>query len=276
VTRRRWFLHSAGCAVAAFAVLASGASAEAPRVEGDPVAMVWIPDGPFRMGSLPAEGRPDEQPQHTVLVDAFWIDRVEVTNARYQTFVEETGHRVPPNPYGDGMLTVMSEIEDLPVVLVTWHDAADYCEWAGKRLPTEAEWEKAARGTDARRFPWGDDPPTPAHGTFAREWDGTHTLHPVGTRPDGRSPFGVDDLAGNAREWVQDWYAADFYSVAPDRNPVGPAAGILKVIRGGSWRSPIADIGTAARGRGGFALQTHGTGFRCARSADSSSPMEKP
>jgi formylglycine-generating enzyme required for sulfatase activity len=247
------------------------AQAGHPVEERDSVPMAVVPGGPFLMGSRDGQGRDDERPQRTVHVDAFAIDTVEVTNARYLTFVEATGHRHPPNPYGDGLLTSAKGIERLPIVQVNWHDAADYCQWAGKRLPTEAEWEKAARGEDSRLYPWGDEPPTAERANYEREWDDGKALRVVGSMPGGRSPYGVHDMAGNAREWVQDWYAPDYYKQAPNRNPTGPANGVLKVIRGGSWRSPLADIGAASRGRGGFALRTHGTGFRCARSLDQSS-----
>jgi formylglycine-generating enzyme required for sulfatase activity len=240
-----------------------------PDETRDPVPMVLIPEGPFLMGSRNGQGRDDERPQRTVHVQAFEIDSVEVTNARFLAFVEATGHHLPPNPYGAGTLTSATGIEELPVVQVNWHDAADYCQWAGKRLPTEAEWEKAARGTDGRLYPWGNDSPTVQRANYEREWDDGKALRPVGTLPDGRSPYGVHDLSGNAREWVQDWYAPDYYGQAPDRNPGGPEKGVLKVIRGGSWHSPLADITATARGRGGFALRTHGTGFRCAKDVTS-------
>ena len=121
--------------------------------------------------------------------------------------------------------------------------------------------EKAARGTDGRSYPWGDKAPSLRHVNFNRDWAATGTLLPVGSLPAGVSPYGVHDMSGNAREWVQDWYAKDYYRVAPDRNPKGPETGLLKVIRGGSWHSFESDIRTAARGKGGFALKTHGTGF---------------
>lgn len=234
--------------------------------EVDPVPMVTIPAGEFLRGNLEGTGRTDEWPQRSVYLDEFAIDQVEVTNVRYLAFVGTTGHRSPPNPYGTGPLAAVKGIEQLPVVQVTWYDAKAYCSWAKKRLPTEAEWEKAARGTDGRLFPWGHEPATSKRANFGREWVEEQTLHPVGSLPDGDSPYGVKDLAGNAREWVQDWYDAEYYGHAPDRNPQGPEKkGVVRSIRGGSWHSPISDITTTARGRGGFALQTHGTGFRCAR-----------
>lgn len=240
--------------------------------EVDPVPMVTIPAGEFMMGSPDGLGRVDERPQRSVYLDAFLIDEVEVTNERYMQFVKTTGHRPPPNPYGAGNLQSIEGIEHLPVVQTTWYDAKAYCRWAKKRLPTEAEWEKAARGTDGRLYPWGNEPPTAQRANFDREWEDEKTLHTVGSLPDGDSPYGVKDMAGNAREWVSDWYEVDYYKEAPTRNPQGPdRKGVVRSIRGGSWHSPISDITTSARGRGGFALQTHGTGFRCVRGGEGSS-----
>lgn len=237
------------------------------RKENDSVSMVTIDAGKFTLGSPKGIGRPDEWPGRTIFLDTFAIDQVEVTNERYLTFVTATGHRNPPDPYGTDLLISAIGIEHLPVVQVSWYDAQTYCRWAHKRLPTEAEWEKAARGTDGRRYPWGDEPPSVTRANFDREWDERNTLRPVGSLPAGDSPYGVKDMAGNAREWVQDWYDPHYYPDAPERNPTGPEKGVVRSIRGGSWHSPLADIGAAARGRGGFALQTHGTGFRCARSS---------
>ena len=184
--------------------------------------MVTIPAGEFLMGNPEGKGRADEWPQRSVYLDAFAIDQVEVTNERYMAFVTTTGHRNPPNPYGTGPLVSVKGIEQLPVVQATWYDAKAYCSWAKKRLPTEAEWEKAARGTDGRLFPWGDEPATSKRANFDREWEDEKTLHPVGSLPDGDSPYGVKDMSGNAREWVQDWYDPEYYQHAPDRNPQGP------------------------------------------------------
>lgn len=271
--RARWrrigLFVTAVCAVSLSSVLA------APSLkELDPVTMVTIPAGPFLMGSQNPKGRADEWPQRTVYVDTFSIDQVEVTNERYMMFVAKTGHRSPPNPYGTGVLVSAKGIELLPVVQVSWYDAKAYCSWAKKRLPTEAEWEKAARGTDGRTFPWGNDQPTTTRANFDREWVEDKTLQAVGSLAGGDSPYGIKDMSGNAREWVQDWYDPDYYANAPEKNPQGPEKGIVRVIRGGSWHSPLSDITATARGRGGFALQTHGTGFRCVRGGEGLSGSE--
>jgi formylglycine-generating enzyme len=263
--RRMAVMVATACALASTAVVAAPPN----MTELDPVPMVTIPAGTFLMGNPEGIGRADEWPQRSVHLDTFAIDQVEVTNERYLTFVTTTGHRNPPNPYGTGPLLSAKGIEQLPVVQTTWYDAKAYCSWAKKRLPTEAEWEKAARGTDGRRFPWGHEPATLQRANYDREWEDVKTLYPVGSLPGGDSPYGVKDMAGNAREWVSDWYDADYYRQAPDRNPQGPdKKGVVRSIRGGSWHSPLADVTTSARGRGGFALQTHGTGFRCARTVE--------
>ena len=114
-------------------------------------------------------------------------------------------------------------------------------------------------------FPWGDEPPTPQRANYEKDWEGKTTFVEVTALPEGQSPFGLFNLSGNVREWVQDWYDSEYYSIAPDKNPKGPEAGILKVLRGGSWRSFVADLTATSRGKGGFALKTHGIGFRCAR-----------
>ena len=268
-TTVRWRIIAAivvtACAGAPWAV----AEPPAASKELDPVPMVMIPAGEFLMGNSEGKGRADERPQRSVYLDTFAIDQVEVTNERYMAFVTATGHRNPPNPYSTGPLTSIKRIEQLPVVQTTWYDAKAYCGWAKKRLPTEAEWEKAARGADGRQFPWGNEAPTSKRANFDREWADEQTLYPVGSLPEGDSPYGVKDMAGNAREWVSDWYDPDYYKHAPARNPQGPdKKGVVRSIRGGSWHSPLADITASARGRGGFALQTHGTGFRCARSLE--------
>lgn len=232
----------------------------------DRVEMILMPSGEFLMGSGKAEGRADERPQKTIYLDSYSIDAFEVTNKRYLEFIHKTGRKDPPNPYSDKKLSDEGGVDSLPVVQLTWYDAVDYCRWAGKRLPTEAEWEKAARGVKGAVFPWGEQSPDTIKVNFGKNWDGINTLWPVGTQPETDSPFGVHDMAGNVREWVKDWYAPDYYQTGPTHNPVGPEEGILKVIKGGSWHSFKGDIRSASRGKGGFALKTDGIGFRCAKS----------
>ena len=174
------------------------AFADHPVRERDPVAMIEIPEGRFIRGSGTETGRADERPGRTIYLSAFMIDKYEVTNAQYLKFIAATGHKEPFNVYGTGSLFEVKKIETLPVVQVTWHDAADYCQWVGKRLPTEAEWEKAARGTDGRAYPWGDKTPSPTRVNFDRDWVELGTLLPVGSLPDGVSPYGVHDMSGNA------------------------------------------------------------------------------
>ncbi|MEO8341687.1 MAG: SUMF1/EgtB/PvdO family nonheme iron enzyme, partial [Nitrospirota bacterium] len=154
------------CAVAIAPVI----TAQTVSKELDSVTMVTVPAGKFLMGNPEGTDRADEWPQRSVYLDEFAIDQVEVTNARYLAFVATTGHRSPPNPYGTGPLVAVKGIEQLPVVQATWYDAKAYCSWAKKRLPTEAEWEKAARGTDGRLFPWGNEPATSKRANFDREW----------------------------------------------------------------------------------------------------------
>lgn len=203
---------------------------------GHPLA--HVPAGEFRMGSDGDSA--DERPQHIVALAEHWIDRFPVTNAQYARFVEETGYRAA----GDWRSTSTPGKERHPVVNVTWEDARAYAKWCGKRLPTEAEWEKAARGTDARRYPWGEP------------WDGNKCnvsgrgTTPVGHYPAGASPYGCHDMAGNVWEWVADWYDAGYYARSPRDNPRGPESGSDRVVRGGSWRNDPDLARAAYRNRG--------------------------
>lgn len=230
--------------------------------------MVLIPEGTFLRGSAQGDGRSDETPQTEIFVKSFHIDMFEATYGQYLNFLSQTGHREPFNVFGENSIFSQKGIMDLPVVQVTWNDAQDYCDWVGKRLPTEAEWEKAARGSDGRKYPWGNITPTSERANYDTEWGEGAALHSVGSHPSGVSPYGIHDMSGNIREWVSDWYSEDYYAHSPSRNPEGPQSGLLKVIRGGSWHSLNSDIRAAARGKGGFALKTHGVGFRCAKDAE--------
>ena len=265
-----------------------------------PDNMVLIPAGEFTMGASPDNGGlPDEQPIRLVYLGAFWIDRYEVTNAAYLQFVQATSYQAPANTAANLTLWEHNRprpgIEHHPVVNVSWLDAVAFCHWSDKRLPTEAEWEKAARGTDGRVYPWGNAWDF-ANGNSASywagktvqfadstEWDafwikglgaeiskakglnGEILTLPVGSFPAGASPYGVLDMAGNAAEWVQDWYNPNHYRSAPHTNPQGPERGAIKAMRGGSWLKPAISLRTSDRDWGTMDSRPSGTGFRCAR-----------
>jgi len=229
----------------------------------DGAPMVLVPAGEFTMGS--DEGDDDEQPVHRVVLDSFYLDTFEVTNGRFAKFVAAIQSE-PPWGFADQETPVVDA--ERPVRWVNWLEATGYCLWAGKRLPTEAEWEKAARGPEGRVYPWGNDPPTTAHAVFGLK-EGDETVAPIGDHYLGRSPYGVQDLAGNLYEWVTDWYDDAFYASPPTRNPRGPVAGTTKVQRGGSY------INSPYRLRGAFRTKSDPTehdphvGFRCAQDAPS-------
>jgi len=231
----------------------------------DSVEMKTIPAGEFIMGSKKEEGRADERPQRKIYLDTYEIDSHEVSNNHYLNFIQSTGRKDPLNPYSEKLLSDEAGIGNLPIVQVTWYDAVDYCRWAGKHLPSEAQWEKAARGEKGLVFPWGFKKPSQKLANYQKNWDGIQTLWPVSAKIESLSPYGVIGMAGNAREWVKDWYSPEYYKTAPSSNPQGPGVGILKVIKGGSWHSFKSDIRSASRGKGGFALKTDGIGFRCAK-----------
>ncbi len=237
----------------------------------DGAPMVMIPAGLFTMGSN--DGPHNERPAHTVTLDAFYIDRYEVTLSLYRKFLEEGNHDAPPTWDAEAATSV----GDRPAIGMRWESAVAYCRWAGKRLPTEAEWEKAARGTDGRRYPWGEMQPFVDIANYNRGmWvseavtlmavtgglEGMSVRH--GLKEGGKSPFGVSHMAGNAAEWVADWYERDYYHKSPGRNPSGPMAGEKRVMRGGSW----ADVPSALRATARFSAEPNfedrTVGFRCA------------
>jgi formylglycine-generating enzyme required for sulfatase activity len=261
--RRRALLTKALAGVAGLAVMGLAIavywSARTPGDEmtgKDGAPALRIAAGTFTMGD------DEHSPRREVYTDAFYIDKFEVTVGRYARFLKATGSVNPPEGWED---IDPERVAELPVVGVDWRDAEAYCRWAGKRLPTETEWEKAARGADARLFPWGDQTPDVQRANFSnaspKAYDGG--LSRVGSHPAGKSPFGVHDMAGNAAEWVADWYAESFQR-SDRRNPQGPADGKAKVIRGGDRFDAADRIATTRRY---FASPDHRSeeiGFRCA------------
>lgn len=243
----------------------------------DGAPMIYIPAGPFMMGSSPMsrDAAPDEKPAHKITLKAYYIDRYEVTEAQYRLFladVAQNGHggcdRSEPASK-DHTPSAETWAGDAPgsrqpVVGVDWYDAAAYCAWAGKRLPTEAEWEKAARGSDERTWPWGDK----WDRARTNSWEtGRKSRTPVGTYETGASPAGVEDLAGNVWEWVRDWYAPKFYFDSPKQDPGGPATGTARVVRGGSYLSNPSGVRSTVRQGNDPIGRYSNFGFRCAQSA---------
>lgn len=256
--------------------------------------MIAIPEGAFRMGSTFAaiseateECRKvdktcdlwwfeDEYPDNLIHLDTYWIDMFEVSNEKYLEFVKLTGHRpaldascetekCKKGNLWDGA-SFPERIRDQPVTQVNWYDADAYCKWRGKRLPTEAEWEKAARGPDGNKYPWGNNFPK-GQATFLRKWRGVFTMTDVGSYSQGVSIYGVYDMAGNVWEWVSDWYFRKQYSYIEKKNPKGPAEGEFKVVRGGSWVNYPDSLRSAARRWSRPEVLFNDTGFRCAKDA---------
>jgi formylglycine-generating enzyme required for sulfatase activity len=244
----------------------------------DGMLLHYIPAGEFTMGSTDTSlgADYDEKPQHTVYLDAFWIDETEITNAMYATFLNEMGNQTEGRATWldaadedvllverDGRWQPKPGADDFPVVEVTWYGASAYCEWAGRRLPSEAEWEKAARGTDARSYPWGEEQDC----ANAQVANCRSVLTDVRSKPGGVGPYGVFDLSGSVWEWVADWYAEDYYAQSSASNPTGPSEGLARVLRGGSYDYNWKHARTADRRLNGPANSMNDYGFRCVLSA---------
>jgi formylglycine-generating enzyme required for sulfatase activity len=220
----------------------------------DEAVVVKIPEGEFLMGSRDTENQTLE---HKVYVSTFLMDKTPVKWSQFKKFAGATGASLPPNPPYWGIH------DDHPAVFVTWEEGKAYCEWAGGRLPTEAEREKAARGTDGRKYPWGDESPNPQRAVFRGHW-GNKATDPVGTHPSGASPYGLLDMAGNVWEFTADWYDPKYYEVSPQRDPKGPRTGQARVVRGGSWDSRPIVLMTASRNFAYRGYREGDFGFRCA------------
>jgi iron(II)-dependent oxidoreductase len=244
-----------------------------------PSPMIEIEAGWFLMGSPslpPTAGLRTpfdntEIPQRRIWLDQYRIDRDEVSMANFarQWLDASKASAVVPPWLDDGLTNPGADAGNRPVLLVTWSEADEFCRSIGKRLPTEAEWEKAARGGDGRLFPWGETPPNERLAVFGRS--------PVADRPavvavdtfdQGQSPYGLRHAAGNAAEWVADWSGIDWYRVMPERNPPGPRTGRYRVVRGGSWRSDPVMLRTATRNAARPDARRDTIGFRCAASVE--------
>jgi serine/threonine-protein kinase len=253
--------------------------------ERDEMLVMFIPEGSFLMGSVNSDSNAsaDEKPQHEVYLDAYWMDAFEVSNEMFTKFIQETGYQTAAEQQGfsymyssSGAWAEFSGVnwrhpmgentvadDSLPVVHINYYDAAAYCEWAGGRLPTEAEWEKAARGEDGRIYPWGN--------TFSSNnlrYNASGGPSSIFSFSDGQSPYGIFNMAGNVFEWTNDWYSANYYSGSPTNNPSGPSNGEYISLRSGGWNSSQSNVRIANRDISGPEYMNYLLGFRCAMDAD--------
>ncbi|WP_447602091.1 formylglycine-generating enzyme family protein [Nitrospira sp. Nam80] len=234
--------------------------------------MVQIPEGPFVMGSRDDDSDPDEKPEHQVYLKPYFIDLKEVTQAEYERFAKMTRRaKARIEVFEDDPAKLLKP--ELPAIAVTWSDAEAYCKWAGKRLPSEAEWEKAARGEGKRRYPWGGEF-LPGYANIDGHEDGFRYLAPPGSFESGRSPYGLYDMAGNVGEWVADSYEEKFYQKSPYRDPKGPEQGEQKVIRGGSWRETKKNVRPSKRFQAKPWRHDITVGFRCAKDLETDAPAK--
>jgi formylglycine-generating enzyme required for sulfatase activity len=268
---------------------AGGASGSAPTASDaggasgsvEPKArpgMAFVPEGPFMMGS--EGGKADEQPAHERLVGPFWIDLHEVSVEQYEACVEakSCAPALPPGPSAPYYTSGAPGKAKHPINGVTWFQARSYCQWKGKRLPTEAEWEKAARGTDARLYPWGNEAPDCPRAVMEGCGQGVAWTQPVGEREAGKSPYGLYDMAGNLLEWVADLYQPDAYTFSGDTDSEaqGEKLGDRRVMRGGAFHHTGADLWVTRR-QAAPPMQALGyVGFRCAQGPDAAPAPTDP
>ncbi|MEI7989762.1 MAG: SUMF1/EgtB/PvdO family nonheme iron enzyme, partial [Chloroflexota bacterium] len=269
---------------------AEGGTAAKTRIsQKDGMEMIYIPAGEFLMGSADSDSDAysAEKPQHKVYLDGYWMDKTEVTNAMFAKYVEATGYKTDSEKTGSGTTcnhdgcgitngadwqhpggpgSNIDSKANHPVVQMNWNDAKGYCEWGGGRLPTEAEWEKGARGEDGRKYPWGNGSPDKSMLNFDMNLVDTAA---VGSYPSGASPYGLLDMSGNVAEWVNDWYGDNYYQSSPQKNPTGPDSGTVgvlgtfRVLRGGSWNDDFRLVRAAFRVDPNFRGVING--FRCVR-----------
>ena len=245
-----------------------------PTPQFDPATEAPVPAGYFQMGCAAQNTgcSNDERPVHLVYIDGFYIDKYEVTNGRYVGCVAAGACSLPHQLSSDTRPSYFDSpaFAEYPVIAVSWDQANAFCQWEHKRLPTEAEWEKAARGaSDSRMYPWGDQSPDCTLANFDREGSRGPCVGDTsgkGAYPRGESPYGALDMAGNVWEWVGDWYSAGYYSVSPASNPQGPATGTDHIRRGGSWRYNAINAGVLTRDNVVSRYAGISTGFRCVRS----------
>ena len=248
----------------------------------DNTVMIYVPAGDFPMGSGSSSPK-KEQPQHIVFLDAFWIDQTEITNIKFEIFINETAYKTDSEKRGEswvysggkwleqtgaywsqpnGSGSNLRGKSEHPAVHISWNDAYAYCAWRGGRLPTEAEWEKAARGTTASSYPWGNASPSPQYLNYNLSIRDTVA---VGSYPQGASPYNIYDLSGNVWEWVSDWYGENYYQVSPSSNPQGPSSGNKRVFRGGSWDDISSAVTATVRVGYNPSVTSSSIGFRCAK-----------
>jgi formylglycine-generating enzyme required for sulfatase activity len=233
----------------------------ARHLEAEQRKMVSVPAGEFFMGCNKKVDKAcfeNEKPGRTVVLDAFAIDTYEVTVASYRRCVG-AGKCTVPNTGGSCNWSDPDHVQH-PINCVNWTQADEYCRWVGKRLPTEAEWEKATRGTDGRVYPWGN-----GWEASKANVDSSNGTVPVGSYPAGISPYGAHDMTGNVWEWTADWYTDDYHKNGPTQNPKGPEQGAFRSVRGGSWGYHPRDVRASSRGRYTPGVRLGSLGFRCAR-----------